>query len=129
MMKKSAITFFALILFALAGLFFIATGFLPVDEIRSDQKKDLKTQSEFFIPSFKFQRIEKALLNSPNITAISDSINQLTNTFEKNYLTALLEKRNGEYEKSFRLLFSRIKDYPNYYPFYDVLDFFCKSFR
>ena len=76
-MKKSAITFFALILFALAGLFFIATGFLPVDEIRSDQKKDLKNQSEFFIPSFKFQRIEKALLNSPNITAISDSINQL----------------------------------------------------
>ena len=126
-MKKSAITFFALILFALAGLFFIATGFLPVDEIRSDQKKDLKTQSEFFIPSFKFQRIEKALLNSPNITAISDSINQLIDAFEKNYLTALLEKRNGEYEKSFRILFSRIKDYPNYYPFYDLLVFSAKA--
>ena len=95
-MKKSALTFFALILFALAGLSFLATGFLPIDETGSDPKKDLITQSGSFIPSLKFQRIEKALLNSPKIIAISDSINQLIDAFEKNYLTALLEKRNRE---------------------------------
>lgn len=126
-MKKSAFTFFALILFALAGLFFIATGFLPVDEITYDQKKDLKTQSEFFSPSLKFQRIEKALLNSPNITAISDSINQLTNSFEKNYLTALLEKRIGKYKNSFTLLFSLLASLPNYYQYYEELIFSAKG--
>lgn len=126
-MKKPATTFFALILFALTGLFFIATGFLPVDEITYDKKRDLKTQSESFIASLKFQRIEKALLNSSSITAIADSINQLTNTFEKNYLTALLQKRKGEYENSFNLLLSMLSGLPNYYQYYDELIFFAKA--
>ena len=126
-MKKPAITIFVLIFFALTGLFFISTGFLPVDEIKSDQEKELKIQSDSFVPSLEFQQIEKALLNLSNVTPYSKLINQLANSFEKNYLTALVSKRKGEYENSFNLFYSMLSNYPQYYPYYDELIFSAKA--
>jgi CHAT domain-containing protein/tetratricopeptide (TPR) repeat protein len=126
-MKKRAFTFFTLILSALAGLFFISTGFLPVDEIITEQKKDSKVQSRPFTPSLEFQQIEKALLNLSNVSSHSELINQLANSFEKNYLTAFLSKRKGEYENSFNLLYSMLSSYPQYYPYYDELIFSAKA--
>ena len=46
---------------------------------------------------------------------------------EKTYLRALLEKRKAEYEKSFNLLFSILKDFPRHYSFYDELIFSAKA--
>ena len=126
-MKNPATTFFALILFALAGLFFIATGFLPADEIKSDQKKDLKNRSESFTPSLEFQQIEKAADNLSNLASYSELINQLVNKFEKNYLTSLTSKRKGEYGNSFNLLYPMLSSYPQYYRYYDELIFSAKA--
>ncbi len=126
-MKKPAIIFFALMLSALVGLFIISTGFSSNDKNISLQTTDLKNQSDIFFPSIAFRRIEKALINSSNITSTSDSINQLTNSFEKNYLTSLAFKRKSEYRKSFDLLYSMLSSYPKYYPFYDELTFSAKA--
>lgn len=126
-MKKSAITFFALILFTLGGLLFISTGFLPVYEIKTVQNNDSKVESEPFIPSSEFQQIENVLLNLSNIASNSELIKKLTNSFEKNYLTALISKRKGEYENSFYLLYPMLSSYPQYYPYYDELIFSAKS--
>lgn len=127
MMKKSAIIFFASILLALAGLFLISTGFLPVDETQTNQKTDLNTQPDSFTPSLEFNQIEKALLNMSSAASYSGRINQLTNSFEKNYLTAFVAKRKGEYENSFNLLYSMLLSYPQYYPYYDELIFSAKA--
>ena len=126
-MKKPAITFLGLIFFALAGSFFIATGLLPADEIRTEQIKDFKTQLESYSPSLDFQHIEKALLNLSGTALSMDLINQLTNSFEKKYLTALISKRKSEYENSFNLLYSMLLNYPQYFPYYDELIFSAKA--
>jgi CHAT domain-containing protein/Flp pilus assembly protein TadD len=126
-MEKPAITFFALVLFALTGLFFIATGFLPVDEIRIEEKNGSKTYSESFTPSLEFQNIEKALLNHSKADSDTELINQLTSSFEKKYLTALVLKRKVEYKASFNILYSMLSSYPQYYLFYDELIFVAKT--
>lgn len=126
-MKKPATIFFALILFTLANLFFIATGFISFDEIKTVQKQDSKIQSESFIPSLEFQQIEKALFNQSNIDSYSELINKLTNSFEKKYLAAFVFKRKGEYESSFNLLYPMLSSYPQYYQYYDELIFSAKA--
>jgi CHAT domain-containing protein len=127
MMKRPAITFFALLLFTLAGLFFIATGFLPIDEANTIQKKDSTNQTVSFTPSLEFKKIEKALFNLSNITSYSGLIDQLPDNFEKKYLTALVSKRKGEYDNSFNNLYSLFTQYPQYYPYYDELIFSAKA--
>lgn len=126
-MKKSAFTFFALILFALTGLFFIATGFLPVDEVKKNYSNQ-QNNSEDEIPfSAKFKRLEHQLYNSSTISNISDSLNNLSNDFEKKYISALIDKRKGEYDNSFNLLFSIVSSQPDYYQYYDELIFSAKA--
>ncbi|MFZ1518377.1 MAG: CHAT domain-containing protein [Ignavibacteriaceae bacterium] len=126
-MKKPAITFFALILLALTGLFFIATRFLPVEDLKNDSGKQQNNPNDKVTFSEKFKRIENQLLNSSNFPNISDSINSLANNFEKNYLTALIGKRDSEFENSFNLLFSMLSSRPNYYAYYDELIFAAKA--
>lgn len=126
-MKKRAFTFFVLISSAITGLFFIATGFLPADEIKSEQKKDLEIRSESFTPSLEFYKIEKALLNLSKVDSYLDSIKQLKSSFEKSYLTALGYKRKGEYVNAFNLLYSMLSSYPQYYLYYDELIFTAKA--
>lgn len=126
-MKKSAFTFFSLLIFVAAGLFFIATGFLPVDEIKKNLTQQDKLSSNKGAFTEKFKRIEFQLLNHSNIANIADSINNVANDFEKKYLTALLHKRKSDYEKAFSLLFSMVKDLPAYYDFYDELIFSAKA--
>ena len=62
-MNKPAITIFAPILFALAGLFFIATGFLPVDEIKNTGVSSQTNNSDSLDFSPNFKRFETSLLN------------------------------------------------------------------
>lgn len=126
-MKKPAITFFAPILLALVGLFLIATGFLPIDETKISHVDLQANHSNSFDVSENFKRFENLLLSSTNVSGISDSINTLDNDLEKTYLRALLEKRKDEYEKSFNLLFSILKDFPRHYSFYDELIFSAKA--
>ena len=126
-MKKSAFTFFALILFALTGLFFIATGFLPVDELKKNTRISQNKIEEKYFPSVEFKKIEFQLLNFSDITNISDSISLLNNIFEKNYLTALLKRRKGEFEGAFNILFSMLSNQPGYYQYYDELIFSSKA--
>lgn len=126
-MKKSAFTFFALILFALTGLFFIATGFLPADELKKNSSNQQNKSEDELTFSAKFKRIENQLLNSSNISNISDSINNLSSDLEKKYLNALIDKRNGEFDNSFNLLFSVISSLPKYYQYYDELIFTAKA--
>lgn len=126
-MKKSALTFFSLLIFVAAGLFFIATGFLPVDEIKKNSSPPDKLSSNKNAFAEKFKRIEFQLSNSSKIDNIADSINNLTTDFEKKYLTALLHKRKSDYEKAFNLLFSTAKELPAYYNFYDELIFTAKA--
>jgi CHAT domain-containing protein/Flp pilus assembly protein TadD len=126
-MNKPAITFFAPILFALAGLFLIATGFLPVDEIKNPSVGLQTNNSDSIDFSPHFKRFEWSLLNSINVSNISDSISTLSNSFETTYLKSLLEKRRGEYEYSFSLLFPMLKSLPKYYPYYKELIFAAKA--
>jgi len=126
MMKKTATTFFILVLLAVTGLFFIATGFLPVDELKknSSQQSSSNNQNSF---SLKFKSIEHQILNSSNISNISDSINNLSSDLEKKYLNALIDKRKGEFDNSFNLLFSVVSSLPDYYKYYDELIFSAKA--
>jgi hypothetical protein len=43
-MKKSAITFFVPIEFALVGLFLIVTGFLPIEETKTYSQRECTQQ-------------------------------------------------------------------------------------
>ena len=126
-MKKSAFTFFALILFALTGLFFIATGFLPVDEVKKNSSNQQNKSEDEIDFSAKFKRFEYQLFNSSTISNISDSINNLSSDLEKKYLSALIDKRKGEFDNSFNLLFSVVSSRPNYYQYYDELIFAAKA--
>lgn len=128
MMKNSSIIFFILILFAITGLFFIVTGFLPAEEIKknSSYQQDDNPENKTTL-SLKFKRLEHQLLNTSTISNISDSINNLSTDFEKKYLTSLISKRNNEFDNSFNLLFSVVNSLPDYYPYYDELIFSAKA--
>ena len=126
-MKNPALIFSSMILFAITGLFFLATGFLPVEiESSTDDNRNIN-QSDNVILSNNFKRFESQLLNSGNIKNFSDSINQINSAFEKNYLLALLDKRKTEYGNSFNRLYSLLPELPKYYPFYDELVFTAKA--
>lgn len=126
-MNKPAITIFAPILFALAGLFLIATGFLPVDGTNNPVVSSQQGNYDSLTFSPQFNRFETSILNSVNVSNISDSIGSLNDHFEKTYLKSLIEKRIGKYENSFNLLFPLLKSLPEYYPYYDELIFAAKA--
>jgi CHAT domain-containing protein len=126
-MKNPALIFSSMILFAILGLFSLASGFLPVEiEPPADNNKNA-IQSKKEILSNRFKRFETQILNSGNIKNLSDSINQINNIFEKNYLLALFDKRKKEYGNSFNRLYSLLPALPEYYPFYDELVFSTKA--
>lgn len=115
-----------MILFAITGLFFLATAFLPIEiDHKADDNKNIN-QSEDVMFSDRFKRFESHLLNFGNIKNFSDSLKQINNVFEKNYLLALLDKRKKECGNSFNRLYSLLHDLPEYYPFYDELIFTAK---
>ncbi|MBE0539134.1 MAG: CHAT domain-containing protein [Ignavibacterium sp.] len=125
-MKKSLIIFFAVMFFAIAGLFVIGTGFIPANNLSFEQNIN-KNPASKITPSSLFNRIEFALYNAQNISTVSDSINQLNDQFEKNYLFALADKRKSDYHNSFNRLYNLLPNYPEYYPFYDELIFSAKA--
>ena len=126
-MKKPALIFFVLVLFALTGLFFIATGFLPVKEIKKKSgNKQISTENKSSF-SAKFKRLEHQLLNAHDISGIQDSLNDISDSFEKNYLFALISKRNGEFGNSFNSLHLELPGLPDRYQFYDELIFTAKA--
>ena len=114
-------------LFAIAGLFSISTGFLPTGVLTYQHNIKEISQPDDLKFSKTFYRIESVLLNSSNTKNISDSIKQINNDFERDYLLALLDKRNEEYENSFNRLYSLLPTFPNYYPFYNELIFNAKA--
>jgi CHAT domain-containing protein len=125
-MKKPVIIFSSMIVFVLIGLAFIAVGFISTNNSYISQN-NTKEITETRKSDSNFTRLEFSLLNGTDVTTFSDSINQLTDNFEKNYLLALLEKRKFEYDNSFNRLYSLLPNYPAYYPFYDELVFTAKA--
>ncbi len=54
-------------------------------------------------------------------TSLENEILKLTDSFERNYLLALLGKRNGDFQKSYNLLLELTGSSPGYLPYYDEL--------
>src|SRR5574338_805844 len=125
-MKKPLIIFFTVMLFASTGLFLICEGFIPAQNISSAQSKNNKSE-KLTNQSSLFYRIEFKLYNDQNISSVHDSINQLNDQFEKNYLLALADKRKSDYNSVFNRLYKLLPHYPEYYPFYDELIFSAKA--
>ncbi|MEO8231848.1 MAG: CHAT domain-containing protein [Ignavibacteriota bacterium] len=126
-MKNRAIIFSFLILSVFIGFFFLAVGFLPVEIPSSSHQIRNITQSEPEQSSQRFTRLESTILNSSNLKDLPDSVNQISDNFEKNYLLALIANRKSDYENSFNLLYSLLPSIPKYYPFYDELIFAAKA--
>lgn len=126
-MKKPAFTFLALMFFTLTGLFLIATGFLPAEELKQINSSQQNQRDNYHSLSADFKNLESQLLNSANILNIPDSIERLNNTFEKKYLTALYKKRKGDFNDAFNQLFSILSTQPAHYKFYDELIFSAKA--
>ncbi|MDP2363609.1 MAG: CHAT domain-containing protein [Ignavibacteria bacterium] len=125
-MKKPVIIFSSMIIFVLVGLAFIAAGFISTNNFSINQNNSKEiTETKKSDPNFT--RLEFSLLNHTDVTSISDSIDQLTDNFDKNYLLALLEKRKFEYDNSFNRLYSLLPNFPAYFPFYDELIFTAKA--
>jgi CHAT domain-containing protein/lipopolysaccharide biosynthesis regulator YciM len=125
-MKNPVNMFFMAIFIFIASVFFIAVGFLPVnDSLRGDIKNI--NQSNTINLSKRFKQLDFSLKNSSNIINIKDSIKLLTDNFEKSFLLALLDKRKNEFTNSFNELFALLPTFPEYYPFYDELILLAKA--
>lgn len=125
-MIKPAIVFSSIIFFILTGLAFIAIGFISTNNVPTARLTS-KEITETKISDSNFVNLEFSLFNRSNLSGISDSINQLTSNFEKNYLLALLDLRRFDYTASFNRLLSLLPMLPAYYPFYDQIIFTAKA--
>ena len=125
-MIKPAIVFSSIIFFILTGLTFIATGFISTKNV-SPVHLTSKDITETKISDSNFVNLEFSLFNSTSVAGLSDSIDQFTGNFEKNYLLALLDLRRFDYAASFNRLFSLLPMLPEYYPFYDQIIFTAKA--
>jgi CHAT domain-containing protein/Flp pilus assembly protein TadD len=126
-MKIRVIIFSFLILSIFLTFCFLSAGFLLVKIPNSTHQNRSITQSEPEQLSQKFTRLESTILDSSNVKNLSDSVNQISGSFERNYLLALLANRKSDYGNSFNLLFSSLQGFPKYYPFYDELIFAAKA--
>jgi len=125
-MKKPVNIFFLAMFIALAGSSFLAIGFLP-QNVETVQGDNNLSQPGPTASSDNFKRLEFQLTNSSNVKNIYDSINLLSDKFEKTYLLAVLDKRKSEYKSSFDRMYSLLPSYPKYYPFYDELILTAKA--
>jgi len=126
-MIKHAIKYSLLVFIVLAGLFAFASGFIFVDDTSNN---NIKTKINLVSPkafSQRFKRLEFVLANKSNAKVFADSIELITDPFERNYLLALFQKRNTEYGSSFNQLYQLLPNLPEYFPFYDELIFTAKS--
>ncbi len=109
-----------IISFAFIGLTLISLGLIPTlqnDISHSSQSNFLISKSD----STKILNIEFKLLNQEISKDIFDSINGLQNQFAKDYLTAVYNKRNKSFDKSFNTLIAYLKNKPKHFKFYEEL--------
>lgn len=109
-----------IISFAFIGLTLISLGLIPTLQngiSHSSQSNFLISKSD----STKILNIEFKLLNQEISKDIFDSINGLQNQFAKDYLTAVYNKRNKSFDKSFNTLIAYLKNKPKHFKFYEEL--------
>jgi len=57
---------------------------------------------------------------------IQTKINELNSEFEREYLTAVLNKRKGNFEEAYNNLFSQLNYLPNFLPYYEEISALAK---
>lgn len=75
----------------------------------------IKTSEQF---NYYLDLIQNKSIDKNNLKR---ELTSLVSEFERNFLSALLNKREGEFEKAFDQLFSLINNLPNYFNYYEEL--------
>lgn len=88
----------------------------------SDNPKKFSNTDSLAETSKKFKYYLDLILNNPiDKQKIQLSLKSFQPSFEREYLSALLEKRSGRYEESFKGFFSLLDKLPTYPGFYEEL--------
>ena len=109
----------------------ILTGVSDSDQTESSTRLNSTTTNSEVFPqttlSEKFNYYLNLILNnSIDGQKVRSEINSLKNNFEREFLTAMMEKRSGNYEEYFKRLFALSENLPAYPLFYEELTLSAK---
>jgi len=109
----------------LFGLFEVSKSYVYDNTQKQSQplpdKNNFSNMSEKEL-SEEFYQYLYLILNKPiNKKTIQSKINSLSSNFEKKYLSALIKKREGDYESTFDQLYSLLNDSPDFFNYYEQL--------
>lgn len=120
---KEFIVITAILTSASLGLLEISNSYLGdstqnKSQYSKDKKNNFSTEDQKFSKEFYYylDLIQNKFINKEKLKS---EINLLGSVFEKEYLTALLEKREGNFEDAFNRLYSLLQDSPKIFDYYD----------
>ena len=126
MLLLKELTLIAAILFSsLFGLFEVSKSYV-YDNTQKQSQQLLDKSHVSYVPGKEFseefyQYLYLIKNKSINKKTIQSEINSLPSNFEKNYLSALIKKREGDYESAFDQLYSLLNDSPDLFDYYEQL--------
>jgi len=120
----------AVLISALLGLFEISNSYLS-DSTRSNPQSTKIVEDNYAVQNQKLSEdyyyyVDLILNKSIIKEEIKSEINSLGSAFEKEYLNALLEKREGNFQEAFHLLYSALKYSPQAFDFYKQISNLAK---
>lgn len=122
---KSFLFFFAALIISSSGIIILSSNYLPrqqSDNNKSELKSDEKKLSK------SFYQIEHSVRNEDyDRTAIPKKIADLPSKFEKEYLQALIKKREENFSSQYNFLVWQLNYVPELYRYYDELVFSAQA--
>ena len=122
---KEIIFITAFLITASLGLFEISNSYLTdssQNKSESFQQKKVPSSDKEQILSKDFYSLYSQIQNrSINKDKVQGEINSLTSVFEREYLSALVKRRSGDFEGAFSQMFPLLKASPGQFIFYEQL--------
>ena len=128
LLSKVFFAFTACLLLASLGIFRISDPEqINTDSIQQNSHQSESTNNHFEKSSTDFTYYLRIIQNDPiNKEKIQTEINSLKSEFEREYLTALLYKRDGNFSAAFDKLYSLLEDFPDHLNYYEDLSALAK---
>jgi len=125
LLLKELVLITAIVFTTTLGLFQISDSYV-IDSTKVDNRRIPEQQNHSYLSGNKLSEefywslhlIQDKPINSETIQT---EVSSLPSGFEKNYLSAMLKKREGDFTSAFDQLYSLLKDSPEFFEYYGQL--------